>query len=488
MGDGSGQISVKKNPGDGATPKVEMNLFDFTHGESTLKRNHIDHIVKDIVPQLKRNGKSKVTLIGSADASGQGQFDNQKLSTDRANAVAKVLRDNGIDAQVVENKGIGVAPGAPVHSDVDRSVRILLEAPLTVTEITLHTDDWSRKLKWDDVVGLKGEDSKTIKRFNIRALVTGATRGFMPNWFPIMGPVTNKAGKKLSDASWQLGLAPRDFQPTDDTSTAYQASLPPAGFAADAPEITKVGVTIVGREKVKLEIDLNTDTFIERGVAAVNEPGSETSRLIGPEQLIRAGGVEPLTFAGPDKRTVKWFQRRWTGLFIFWNNGTRGGSLSSIGESWKSPKELWDAWEGEIVMTGLVLAAPFVLEMNVVNGTVAIGGPGAEWAKMLKAKNGGPSVILGYANDAPSMQVRAQLINAFCKKVGAGRNSFGDWVEIWLDLNLNHSGKDTWNAVGMDGRGYSWIRPWATWGEVHWPSRKTVLGPKADIEGPLAIP
>ena len=487
MGDGNGQIAVQKDPSGGATPKVDTKLYDFTTGELKLKQNHIDHIVKDIVPQLKRNGKAKVKLIGSADASGQGKYDNQKLSNDRANAVAEVLRKNGIDAQVVENRGIGVAPGAPIHSDIDRSVRILLEAPLTVTEITLHTDDWSRKLKWDDVVGLKGDDKKTIKRFNVRALVSGVTRAYMPDKFQIEGPVANKAGKKLSDARWPLTLAPGPFQPADDTVTAYQASRDIIEFGQDTSEITKVGVAIVGREKVKLEVDLSADTFVERGVAAVNEPGSETSRLIGPEQLIRAGGVEPLTFAGPEKLTVKWFQRRRTDLFIFWNNGTRGGALSATGQPWMSAQQLWEAWEGEIVMTGLLLAAPFVVEMNVVNGVAAIGGPGAEWAKMLKAKNGGPAVILGYADDAPSMKVRAQLINAFCKKVGSGL-TFGDWVETWLDLNLNHDGTDTWNAVGMDQRGYSWIRPWAKFGEVHWPSRKTVFGPKADIEGPVLIP
>jgi hypothetical protein len=67
----NGQVAVKKNT-SGATPNVDANLFDFTNGESTLKPKHIEHLVNDVIPALKQNGKAKAKLIGSADASGEG--------------------------------------------------------------------------------------------------------------------------------------------------------------------------------------------------------------------------------------------------------------------------------------------------------------------------------------------------------------------------------------------------------------------------------
>ena len=59
-------------------------------------------------------------------------------------------------------------------------------------------------------------------------------------------------------------------------------------------------------------------------------------------------------------------------------------------------------------------------------------------------------------------------------------------ADAWMDINAAHSGKNTWNAVAMDRRGYFWIeakRPNATDKEFY----TTVFGHKPVIKGPASI-
>src|SRR6202000_2568651 len=111
-------------------------------------------------------------------------------------------------------------------------------------------------------------------------------------------------------------------------------------------------------------------------------------------------------------------------------------------------------------MKELILAAPYLLQMNTESGIpAAIGGPGAKWAQLLKSKGGPVSVILGYADAAPSRgDVGEEVVEKMGAKIAAGLKA-DDWGREWLTGNGDHPGKNTWNAVGMDSRGFWWIEP-----------------------------
>jgi len=486
---GPGQIDTKLNArpmGADTTPTADINLSNFDIDHTEVKQELRDHLVNVVIPALKKNGTATVKLVGSADRQGDEiPGHNLQLSRERANAIKKILNANGISAQVTDSQGAGAPLAGPLDNPADRGVRIELVTPTKIEAITLHTDDWIRQLKWDDVVGLKGADGRAIERFNIQVRISGAPRLFMPETFLLQQPVETYIPQFVSH--WNLPVAPKSVQPSDDNVTSYRDSGPLNKFNLADRNASKVGFAIINRATVPIDFRIYPLGFVNRGVAAVNVPGSEMGGEIGPEQLLRAGGVERFFMTGPDKIVVKWFVRRPATIFAFSNNGTRDGCLSSVGECWASPKMLQEVWKNQKDMRALILAAPFILKMNIVNGSVAMGGPGAEWAKMLENRNGPFQAIVGYDDDAPDIgSVGADIAKRF-GTIMHGLTDGAAFVDAWLSINAEHDGKNTWNAVGMDKRGYKWIvaqKPDFRDKEFYWPPWG---GDKPVIAGPVPI-
>jgi len=182
---GPGQIETKTNArptGAGTTRNADFNLYNFEIDKADVKPALREHLEKVVIPALKKNPKAAVKLVGSADRQGDPTR-NKELSIERANAIKKILEENGVSAQVADSQGAGAPETGPLDNPTDRGVKIALDVPIRIEAITLHTDDWARELKWDDVVGLKGEDGRPIERFNIQVKVSGAPRMFMAETF-----------------------------------------------------------------------------------------------------------------------------------------------------------------------------------------------------------------------------------------------------------------------------------------------------------------
>jgi outer membrane protein OmpA-like peptidoglycan-associated protein len=84
-----------------------MTLGDvlFDTGEAELK-NSANRVVLKIVQFLQLNPKRVVRIEGYTDSTG-GKQDNLKLSRDRAQSVANVLMDLGIDDKRIKVEGYG---------------------------------------------------------------------------------------------------------------------------------------------------------------------------------------------------------------------------------------------------------------------------------------------------------------------------------------------------------------------------------------------
>ena len=271
------------------------------------------------------------------------------------------------------------------------------------------------------------------------------------------------------------------------SGAVYRDGGPLDKFSLGDRNAGRLGLAIINRETVPVDFGLDASTFIDRGVAAVKAPGSEADGRIGPERLLRAGGVERFVMVGPEKIAVKWFVRRPATIFAFSNNGTKDGRLSTVGECWASPKELRDVWKDQKTTQALILAAPFILNMNIVQGAFAVGGPGAEWAQMLTNRQGPFVAILGYSDFAPDIgSVGADIAKRLGKIMSKGLPDGAALVDAWLSINAEHSGKHAWNAVGMDGRGYKWIVERSAWSRS-FDTIPFISGDKYRIVGPVPI-
>ena len=108
-------------------PKVERSIPIFNHvlfdfDESTVKAQGVTEI-KRVAGELNANSDDNVTVEGHTDnvnRSGDPQY-NQKLGQRRADAVIKVLIDNGVNASRITAVSKGESsPAVPNSSDANR--------------------------------------------------------------------------------------------------------------------------------------------------------------------------------------------------------------------------------------------------------------------------------------------------------------------------------------------------------------------------------
>ena len=59
-------------------------------------------------------------------------------------------------------------------------------------------------------------------------------------------------------------------------------------------------------------------------------------------------------------------------------------------------------------------------------------------------------------------------------------------VDVWSAINAKHDGKNTWNAVGMDKRGYRWIVERSAWSRS-FDTIPFISGDGYKIVGPVPI-
>jgi hypothetical protein len=85
---------------------------------------------------------------------------------------------------------------------------------------------------------------------------------------------------------------------------------------------------------------------------------------------------------------------------------------------------------------------------NVLNLDPIYGAPGKEWAKLMVARGGNLTYILGYAVKAPLDVGGGADIAA---QIGRAIRNGKDPVQAWLDINASYR---RWGAAAMDADGY----------------------------------
>jgi hypothetical protein len=183
------------------------------------------------------------------------------------------------------------------------------------------------------------------------------------------------------------------------------------------------------------------------------------------EFVMLGGGVEILearvppesnrkVSAGPARALV----RSPADIWFYSGHGLESGELA-VGPLdgthnyllWKEAADFLAAWVSggnkshTTDMRILILNGCNVLNLNPSNGT-----PGREWAKLLQARSGNLTHILGYAGKAPldiggGAEIAAQI--------GRAIRRGDDPVKAWLDINGNRPFY-RWGAVAMDTKGY----------------------------------
>lgn len=466
--------------------QVILRLYNFDINVSTLKDEHKKFLHDNVVPALKFSDLHSARLHGSASKSGEDNH-NLTLSGSRAEEVRRILTAGGAGPKIKEVKALGEPPGAGANEDErDRAVIIFLDLPLEFLNFTAWTDDWARKLTQNDVVGRAG-----ITKLNLQAEVTGAPRSWvldsglsieiMPSilMFPFDAV---RQGRKL-DTAVRMQLAPPAAQDASLRFTLYRSSVDVSELGL--PTGTTPGVATV-YSGPHVDLGLQDHGWFDVGTAEI--AGSTETTNLDARTVVLSGGADALDLRPPS------LPRRWhptvavsrpADVLFFSGRGTSAGCLSPATECWVSPKELLVSWKNQVGPKVLILAAPTVLNMKVAS-RVAMGEPGVGWARLLKVKSlGGPCVaILGYRGPCPGIKDIEDIAKKMGAKIAGGLKD-DQLVRTWLKINGDHPGRHTWQAVGMNDRGYWWIHE-RTWDEEIWdfvPGR----GDKYAIKGPAAI-
>jgi hypothetical protein len=231
---GPGKIVLKDPKFSSQEVEIEVHLYNFDiNVAKPLKDEHKKFLDHMIVPALTANKNASAGLGGSASRSGE-EDPNFVLSKDRAKAVQNHLITNRLGSQVTEIAGLGEPRWAGLNEDErDRAVFILLRFPLRLEDVRLWTDDWTRELADDDIVGLAGRtDKKWINKINIQVEVSGVPRFWildsghvtlMPMNFPLEA-VGKRGGRIIPKHLWSIPRAAPQFQPNDPSRTLYRLS------------------------------------------------------------------------------------------------------------------------------------------------------------------------------------------------------------------------------------------------------------------------
>jgi hypothetical protein len=496
---GAGKIWIKESEvanrswGSPIVLKSRMHLYNFDIDVPKLKSEHEKFLTENVIPALIKNREARVILQGSASRSGENNHNNV-LSAGRAQSVSDRLGAGGVGGvQITDAIGLGSPKVGPIEDEGDRAVFILISYPITIEEISIRTDDWTRELEWDDIVELGGIDKKSLRKVNLQVQASGAPRVWrwdgkdsriMLDPFPLEA-LGQRSGRTIPQNVWPLPIAPDAVQPNDPFQTIYRDADSAAGmgFISHDP---RPGVATIARATV--EISLGLDNWADRGSAVQGLAGSIEDERPDAKRLLEAGGVEVLMLTANHPRhwLLKWLLRSPAEIFFYSGNGNRAGCLSSVGECWANPDFVLSQWRSLSKMKVLIIGAPHVLLMNNANG-FAVGGPGAKWASLLKNKRGPLTAILGYRDDAPNIKdVGRDVAQAMGDKIAAGLKD-NDWAQARLSINGDHSGSDTWNGVAMDQNGYWWIEKRSKWSRS-FDTVPFVSGDKYKLVGPASIP
>jgi hypothetical protein len=450
---------------------IDARLFNFEINVATpLKTEHAQFLREQILPAVQANPGATIILIGSASRSGE-EANNYRLSRQRAEEVQKFLHP--VNSQILDSFGRGPPSGTgPIEDKHDRAVFMYMSFPLVDIDLEFYTDNWGRGVNWDDIVGFGALPPAPLTRLNLQVTLFGVPRSLstgkgvvvdtMPQEY-VLEATGKRSSHWISRQKWSVPIAPKTAQPADLSQTIYRLSngVSDMGFNATPGE---KGFASVNRQGSSIEFDVSGSNWGDRGDAQQGVASSESLGRRDAQRLMRSGGVEPVLLATTGKNS----KLRQAGCFIrspatvFFYSGNSGSAdnarcLSKDGDCWISPEELLANWSQAPAMEFLILAGPNLLAAAFINGVV-MGGSASFWARLLRGRSssGVLTAVVGYLDDAPSTGVVAEIAASMASQL-AGGLSGAQYVDTWLAINAGHDASNTWNAAGMDSRGYFWI-------------------------------
>jgi hypothetical protein len=519
-------------PGKGAIAKspdkidTRLVLYNFDIDGTSLKSEHTQWLDGEVVPLLKANPKATVSILGTASKSGNPD-DNRKRSQRRAEEVQKYLISKGVSSAQVPNANVKGA-GADLSKvslkeyEGDRAVQLNINAPLTIEEVSFWNDSWTKKLGWDDIIGLDEATATVapapgtrspiytgtpINNVSVQVEATGAPRSFMPDRLTVqlssrVPNLDKNGGKTTLSTPISRTFLRSPVQPKDPSRTWYRgfeavANIGPF-LAWDRGKVLEVALVVRegGTSDKKFRAALGGMTFRGRGVQSENtSAGSELDEIPDAKRLLQAGGVEVLeakvvSVSGWELKSPSAARLIRSPADVLYYSGHglhQEGCLALHGNfhgysvdhyrCWAYPWDLLPYWKPPFDLGVLIIAGCSVLDLDK-NGDV--------WARLLKAKGGPLDVILGYEAGAPyDSNGGDDIAAAMGVKIAAGLSE-DQWVRAWLTINGTYH---AWNAVGFDSRGRWWLdepsRVSKGWHKYVPGTSDTV---PFDIKGPKPIP
>jgi hypothetical protein len=349
---------------------------------------------------------------------------------------------------------------------------------IVVTDLFFTDDAGVDRL--DTPAGWQADAVGVTDALNLEAHAEGAAFADMPDTLPadVISRSPNRAGGTSTLSRLRIDLA-KQAEVAGTTTYAQTKSWEDLPFkAVDAVrEVTTVmrqGTDATAADDFRAQLSFVGRGFSRQPNFVKNPDGSfdlgpdagdpDRKREVPAAEFVFAGGgLEVLEASVPvtKDRTVtaekaRALVRSPADVWFYSGHGLPSGELA-IGPldgthdylPWKDAGDFQANWVDAGNKSRTVDMRILVINgCNVLNLDTSGGQPGKEWAKLLRARGGNLTHILGYAAKAPldiggGAEIAAQIGRAI--RTGA------DLVKSWLDINAAHR---RFGAVAMDAKGY----------------------------------
>jgi hypothetical protein len=481
-----GKGAIVKSPNAIATVLV---VYNFDIDSSDLKAEHKQWLDKEVIPLLKANPKTTVSLRGTASKSGDAAYNREPLSKARAEAVKKHLLDpkNGVNPKQITADWVGADYAKLKEYEGDRAVIVFVTTPLTIDEVTFWNDNWTKKLAWDDIIGLDESNTSPkstqtgirINNVNVQVTASGAPRSSMPDYVSIQlrssVPNMDNWGQRTLTVpvDWLVPRATKE-QAKDLAQTWYRHSVPIANvgpfLATDRGKALEIALIVRGGGTAdkKFRGALGSVAFRGRGEQAnAASTGSERNKVPDAKRLLLAGGVEVLEaeVVARDGWSMKGASaarliRSPADILFYSGHGLhKEGCLALEGDfhnysvdgyrCWTYPWEIEAYWKAPLDLSALIISGCSVLDLD---------SHGKDWAQLLKAYGGPLDVILGYETGTLTDEHGANdIVAKMGRWISSNQNATPEaWVRQWLEINGDFVPQQS-GAVGMESKNYWYI-------------------------------
>jgi outer membrane protein OmpA-like peptidoglycan-associated protein len=497
-------VRQDKSACTGLQSKEILNRFrkgQIKEESEEVRRKHFQKI-GEIALCVKESQKTltpirTVELIGHASTEGNSDF-NKRLGKMRAERTKSILKstlnslETGLGDQInipTDSRGEDEPRGGAPEEDRRVEIRLPIDKQLTVEQLRITDDRFNGPLSWNQVIGL---DTATL---NLELIASGLPPATMPAKIRVelLSRVPNRvSGAATLSTPVELDVPRIGPDPANLNRTVYRLSrsLTSVGDFLRVERRLKEVATVVrsggtSDAQFRRELGWNPRGIGTQPVAVGTFTGSESGEIPDAFALFRSAGVEVLELRVPAKpnwrvpSAVKRLIRNPADVMYYSGHGLSASGMLALDienkpcgdhgtyRDWLGPTDLTVVWTSPMDLDLLILAGCSVLKIDF--STSPPSGPGLGWSRLLRAKGGPLSALMGYQRGAPCDSPNGERIaRQMAQRLARGSTNFArDWLEVNGDNNAN-------NAVAMDTRGYWWIE--GTWTGGY------------DIKGPMLIP